>query len=162
MKKVKIERTFDAPIMEVWRAFTNKEILAKWWSPPGMSSSFLSVDLKIGGRFRFCFKGDPRTEMAGKEFWGLGEYCKIEKPTKLSYYDSFSDSSGNAVPPSYYGMPGKDEIEKLLIEFTFLEKGKKTHMTLIGDNSYDESMTQNMLKGWNGMFDKLSDFLKKR
>ena len=160
MKKVKIERTFDAPIMKVWEAFTNKDIINKWWSPPGMSSSFLLVNLKIGGLFRFCFKGNEGTEMAGKEFWGLGEYSKIEKPTKLSYYDSFSDASGKEVPPSYYGMSGKDEIEKLLIEFTFSEKGEKTHMTLIGDNSYDESMTQDMIKGWNGMFDKLLIVLK--
>lgn len=160
MEKVRIEKTFDAPIDKVWEAFSDKNILSKWWSPPGMHSSFLEVDLKIGGLFRFCFKGDEGTPIAGKEFWGMGEYSKIEKPNKISYYDSFSDEKGNPVPPSHYGMPGKDEIEKLLIEFTFKEEGDKTQMIMIGENSYDESMTKDMIKGWNGMFDNLVNVLK--
>jgi uncharacterized protein YndB with AHSA1/START domain len=35
-KKLIIDRTFNAPIDKVWAAFTNPEILAKWWSPAGM------------------------------------------------------------------------------------------------------------------------------
>ncbi len=159
MKKVTIKRTFNASSEKVWDAFTTQAILKKWWSPLGMTSSFLTVDLKVGGLFRFCFKGNNGTKIAGKEFWGRGEYSKIEKSTKLSYYDSFSDSDGNPVPPSYYGMTGKDQVEKLLIEFTFTEKNGKTYMECVGENSYDDSMTKEMIQGWNGMFDKLDKIL---
>ena len=159
MKKLTIKRTFNAPIEKVWDVFTNQDILRKWWSPQGMTSSFLTVDLRVGGLFRFCFKGNAGTEIAGKEFWGRGEYSKIEKPTKLSYYDSFSDAKGNPVPPSHYGMSGKNEIEKLLVEFTFTAEGNKSNVELVGDNSYEDTMTDEMTKGWNGMFDKLTAFL---
>jgi uncharacterized protein YndB with AHSA1/START domain len=159
MKKLTIKRIFNAPIEKIWNAFTDQNILKNWWSPQGMTSSFLTVELKVGGVFRFCFKGNDGTEMADKEFWGCGEYTKIEKPNKLSYYDSFSDAEGNPVPPSYYGISGKNEIEKLLIELTFIEKEGKTCMQFVGENSYDDSMTEDITKGWNEMFNKLDKLL---
>jgi len=153
MKKLVIEKIFDAEIEKVWKAFTTSEILGKWWSPEGMSSSYISVDLKEGGKFRFCFKGSD-----GKEFWGLGIYKKIEKPKNLSYLDTFSDSDGNPVPPSHFGMPG-DEIIESLVEIAFSKDGNKTHMKISMDNYYDDSMTKDMIKGWNSMFDKLTKIL---
>ena len=32
-------------------------------------------------------------------------------------------------------------------------------MTIAGDNYFDDSMTEDMTKGWNSMFDKLDPIL---
>ncbi|MFH2020193.1 MAG: SRPBCC domain-containing protein [archaeon] len=152
MKKLKIKRIIDAPIDKVWQAFTTQQMLSKWWSPIGMTSSHITVDLREGGNFKFCFEGREG------EFWGRGEYRELKKPTKLSYYDTFSDKEGNPVPPSFYGMPG-DNIEKLLVEIILRKQGEKTIMVFSGDNPYDKKMTADMTKGWNSMFDKLDSVL---
>jgi uncharacterized protein YndB with AHSA1/START domain len=152
MKKLTLEREFDAPIEKVWEAFTTPKILSKWWSPEGMTSSHISVDLREGGLFRYCMKWDKG------EVWGLGEYKSITKLALLSYYDTFSDAKGTPVPPSHYGMPG-DKIERLLVEIIFSVHGNKTHMKLSGENPHDEKMTADMSKGWNSMFDKLDKLL---
>jgi uncharacterized protein YndB with AHSA1/START domain len=55
-KKLIIDRTFNAPIDKVWAAFTNPEILAKWWSPAGMKNYHASTDVREGGEFRYCFE----------------------------------------------------------------------------------------------------------
>ena len=154
MKKLTIKRTFDAPIEDVWEAFTSPELLAKWWAPSGMSNSFVSTEVKVGGMFRYCMKMDE----GGQEFWGRGIYQKIDKPNFISYLDAFTDENGNAVAPSYYGMPGDDIIETIL-EITFVSDGDKTEMILVGDNPFDDDMTENMTKGWNDMFDKLTNNL---
>lgn len=153
MKKLTIKRTFNAPVEKVWDAFTEQELLSRWWSPESMTCSYVSVDLKKGGLFRFCFKG-----LDGREFWGRGVYQTISKPTHLSYLDTFSDAKGNPVPPSHFGLPG-DKIIESLIEIAFSENGNKTDMTITGDNYFDDSMTENMTKGWNSMFDKLNSIL---
>jgi len=153
MKKLTIKRIFDAPIGKVWDSFTIPELLRKWWSPEGMNSSHISLNLKKGGLFRFCFKASN-----GDEFWGRGVYQNISKPTHLSYLDTFSDELGNPVPPSHFGLPG-DKIIEALVEFSFLEHDNKTEMTITGDNYFDNSMTEDMTKGWNSMFDKLSSIL---
>jgi len=155
MRKLTIKRTINASIEKVWEAFTTPEKLSTWWSPEGMSSSYLSVDFREGGLFRFCFNGSD-----GNKFWGRGIYQKLTKPTFISYLDSFSDAQGNPVPPSHYGIPGNEIIESL-IEINLSEAGERTDMAISMDNGFDESMTENMTKGWNGMFDKLAKIFDK-
>ena len=151
MKKLVIKRTFNAPIGRIWAALTTPEILEKWWAPEGMSTSDISVVLKIGGLFRYCFVSSDN-----KRFWGRGEYQAINDPVYISYFDTFSDERGNSVPPSHYGMPG-DEIIEALVEFKLNSHDNVTDMELVGDNYYDDVMTEEMKKGWNGMFDKLEN-----
>jgi len=153
MKKLIIKRTFDAPIDKIWDSFTIPELLQKWWSPEGLNLSHVSVDLKKDGLFRYCFKG-----MDGGEFWGRGIYQNISKPVHLSYFDTFTNAMGTPVPPSHFGLPG-DKIIESLVDFAFLERDTKTEMTLLGDNYFDDSMTKDMTKGWNSMFDKLDSIL---
>lgn len=150
MKKLIIERSFNAPIEKVWDAFTNPEVLKLWFTPPAMSNSFISTELKEGGMFRYCFKMNE----GDAEFWGRGIYQKIDAPNYLSYLDSFTDADGNDVSPSYFGMPG-DEIVETLVEFFFTSDGNTTTLKLVGENPFDEKMTEDMTSGWNGMFDNL-------
>lgn len=154
MKNLEMERKFNAPMEKIWDAFTNPEILKQWWAPPTMSNSFISVDLKEGGLFRYCFKMDE----GGMEFWGRGIYQKIDKPNYLSYKDSFTDAEGNDVPASHYGIPG-DEIIETLVEFFFTYDGEITTMKMVGENPFDDKMTEQMTEGWNGMFDNLVESL---
>jgi len=155
MKKLTIERKFNAPIEKIWEAFSKPEILKEWWSPEGMHCSFVTVDFKPSGLFHFCFKGND-----GNEFWGRGIYQTIQQPSLITYLDSFADKDGNAVPASKYGMQG-DEIQETLVEFSFTQKGKTAILSMVGDNPFDDNMTAEMTKGWNGMFDKLAKVVDK-
>jgi hypothetical protein len=73
-KKLIIDRTFNAPIDKVWAAFTNPEILAKWWSPAGMKNYHASTDVREGGEFRYCFESSE-----GVRYWGknAGSACPL-------------------------------------------------------------------------------------
>ena len=153
MEKLKIERTFNAPTTKVWESFTTPGILKQWWSPKTMNCSHISIDLRINGIFFYCF-----VDSDAKEYWGRGIFQKIDAPAYLSYIDTFADENGNAVPPSYFGIPG-DEIIESLVEISLVEVGDKTKMNIMIDNFYVESMTEDMLKGWNEMFDKLVEIL---
>lgn len=156
MKKLTLTRTFQAPIEEVWRAWTDTELLKKWWAPGGMHCSHMTADVQEGGRFFYCFKMDEDDT----EYWGRGTYQTITEPTFLSYLDSFTDEKGTDVPPSHYGMAG-DEVVESLVEITFKEDKNGTHVTLAADNPFGAQMTKEMTKGWNDMFDKLAEVMKK-
>jgi len=150
-KKLIIERSFNAPVSKVWAAFTTSEILAKWWSPAGMTNYHASTDVREGGEFRYCFANSE-----GEKFRGKGVYQKIVEPSYLSYLDYFTDPDGNPVAPSHYGIPG-DNPAPTFVEFEFTARGNQTEMRITGENPYDESMTESMTQGWNSMFDKLAD-----
>lgn len=155
MEILTIEKEFAVPIEKVWNAFVDKDVLSQWWMPEGMSNIFMSVDVKEGGMFRYCFKMND----GDAEFWGRGMYKKIEKPNYLSYLDSFTDADGNDVPPAYFGMIG-NEIVETLVEFFFTTDGEKTMLKMVAENPFDEKMTADMTDGWNGMLNHLSSVLK--
>jgi hypothetical protein len=46
------------------------------------------------------------------------------------------------------------------VEFSLTENGGVTLMKMVGENPYDDSMLEDMTKGWSGMFDKLEILLK--
>ena len=157
MNTVIIKRSYQAPIEKVWDAFIKPEVLKIWFTPPGMSSAFISTDVREGGLFRYCFKmngGDA-------EFWGRGVYQNIDAPNYLSYLDSFTDAEGNDVPPSHFGIQG-DAIVETLVEFFFTSNGDTTTVKLVGENPFDEKMTADMTDGWNGMFDNLDKVFPNR
>ena len=148
-----MKRTFQSTVETVWSAFTDADILRRWWSPEGMECSHASVDLNRDGLFHYCFKAEN-----GSEYWGRGVYQAISAPVYLAYIDTFSDAAGNAVAPSHYGIPG-DDILPSLVEFEFTAGEGVTMMEAIMDNHYDEKLTEQFTQGWNSMFDKLASLL---
>ena len=80
MKKLTLVRSFPSPIEKVWDALTDTDKLKQRWAPTGLETSYISVDLRQGGLFGYCFKSPE-----GQEFWGRGIYQVIEEPKFLSW-----------------------------------------------------------------------------
>lgn len=54
-------RTFEAPRSIVFRAFTDADVLARWWGPAGFTSTFHEFDLRPGGVWRFTMHAPDGT-----------------------------------------------------------------------------------------------------
>jgi uncharacterized protein YndB with AHSA1/START domain len=50
-------REFDVPRERVYEAWTNPELLARWWGPNGFTNTFQEFDLRPGGHWRFVMHG---------------------------------------------------------------------------------------------------------
>lgn len=46
--ELSIERTFDAPVWAVWKAWTDH--LAEWWAPKPWTAKVIEQDLRAGGK----------------------------------------------------------------------------------------------------------------
>lgn len=55
-------RVFDAPRADVWNAWTDPEILARWWGPKGFTNTFHELDLRPQGHWRFVMHGPDGTD----------------------------------------------------------------------------------------------------
>ena len=53
-RRITIERTYQAPIEEVWELWTTKEGIESWWGPDGFSVKVHSIDLRPGGELRYA------------------------------------------------------------------------------------------------------------
>ena len=52
-REIITERTFDAPRERVWKAFTDPELIPRWWGLRSMSTVVAELELRPGGRWRF-------------------------------------------------------------------------------------------------------------
>lgn len=147
--KLVIERTFDAPLAMVWKAWSDPAMLAQWWSPKGWTAPVIKLDFRVGGKYHFCMR-----PAEGQDCWSTGIYKEIIPMSRIVCTDSFADEKGNVVPASHYGM--QEEIpEVLLITIEFREENGKTIMTLTHLGMPAGEMGEMATSGWNEFFDKL-------
>jgi len=151
-KQLLITRTFDASREHVWKAWTDSEILMKWWGPKNFSCPFSDINFKVGSKYLNCMLSPD-----GKYFWSTGTYKEIVPLERIVCTDSFSDEKGNIVSATHYGMEEMPLELEVTITFEEFEGGTKMSLSHIGiPMGKMEEMTK---IGWNESFDKLDKTL---
>jgi len=51
-----ITRVFDAPRENLWKAWTDPDLLKRWWGPKGFTSPCCEIDFRAGGKFLSCMR----------------------------------------------------------------------------------------------------------
>jgi uncharacterized protein YndB with AHSA1/START domain len=74
------ERTFDAPRERVWEAFTDPEIVPRWWGKRGTTTIIEEMDVRPGGRWRYVSRDAGRDDVV---FYG--EYLEVKPPERFSW-----------------------------------------------------------------------------
>ena len=89
---LRLERTFDAPADAVFDAWTNPEVLRRWWKvDPEGTTPIADVDLREGGSYRLAMQ-NPGSE-------GLhtvrGRYLQVSRPELLEYTWAWEQQDGS-------------------------------------------------------------------
>jgi uncharacterized protein YndB with AHSA1/START domain len=109
-REIAMTRVFDAPRNLVFDAWTKPELLKRWLGVRGgWSFVVCEVDLKVGGAYRYVWRGPN-----GKEMGMGGVYREVVRPERLVATEKFDES--------WY--PG-DALDTMV----FVEKGGKTTVT---------------------------------
>jgi uncharacterized protein YndB with AHSA1/START domain len=63
--EIRITRSFDAPRMLVWDAYTRPELVKRWLGAmPGWSWAVCEMDVRVGGTYRWVWRGPEGMELA--------------------------------------------------------------------------------------------------
>jgi PhnB protein len=89
-KTITVERSFNAPLAQVWSAWTDPEILCQWWAPKPYTCVIKSLDFREGGRWLYCMEGPE-----GDRHWALFDYAIVRPMSFYSGTDAFCDESGS-------------------------------------------------------------------
>lgn len=110
-KKIVALRQFEAPVDLVWRAWTESELLEKWWAPKPFKAVTQSMQFSIGGKWRYYMEGPD-----GTRHYCLVGYDNIIPGKFFSGIDGFCDEQGTLIK----------EMPSMFWECTFTPHGKAT------------------------------------
>lgn len=87
-REIAMTRVFDAPRDLVFDAWTKPELLTRWLGiHGGWTFAVCEVDLCVGGKYRFVWRGPDGNEM------GMGgTYKEIVRPERLVSTEKFDES----------------------------------------------------------------------
>ena len=121
--RILITREFDAPRHLVYRVWTTRELVSRWWSGHRGTTTEVELDLRPGGRWRYVLKTDD-----GAEVGFHGEYREVVPDERLVYTEVFE-------------MPGVDldSVDGPLntVTFTALD-GDRTRLELLTETGSKE------------------------
>lgn len=136
--EIVVTREFEAPIALVFDVMTKPEHVTRWFFERELKEC--SIDLRVGGSYRFVFVADDGTKMVFR-----GTYLEVEPPTRTVetwLYDGWPDA--DAVES--VSLHEADGVTTTTIRLAFSDKAGRDHMT-----EYD---------GFLGSLDRTEDLLR--
>jgi len=129
---IEIFRRLPAAIGEVFRWWTDPDLLGQWMTPIGTVEA--DVDLRVGGRLRIVMKGD------GRVIEHTGEYLEIDPPRRLvfTWVSPYTGSVPSVITVELE--PAGDDVTDLrLVHSQLPDAAARSHR-----------------EGWGAMLDRLS------
>jgi uncharacterized protein YndB with AHSA1/START domain len=137
----RLQRTFRASPEEVFDAWTNPEVLRRWWAAqPTWTSPGCDVDLRVGGRYVLRMSD----EETGAQHVVGGEYREIVRPQRLVY------------TWCWQGDGGSDPGHVSLVEIEFRREGDATTVVLEHSGLPSVESRERHGAGWRATFDNLA------
>lgn len=91
-KSITVERSFNAPLATVWSAWTEADILCKWWAPKPWECIIQSLDFRAGGRWRYYMQGPE-----GDKHYCSFDYTAVKPKSSYTGIDGFCDEHGTPI-----------------------------------------------------------------
>ena len=147
---LRLEREFDAPLADVWRAWTDAEILEQWWAPLPFKAVSKTMNFTEGGKWHYYMLSPE-----GEKHWCIVNYEKIDLLKKFEALDAFADEAGNINT----GLPGGQWLN----EFAATATGSKVNCTLTYKTKEDvqRMVEMGMIEGITMTCNQLDELLKK-
>lgn len=151
-----LERVFEAPRKLVWKAWTDPELVPRWYGP-NVESIVHRLDVQPGGLWLHEMRWN------GNSNYQRCEYTEVSTPQRLVLLQSSSDEQWNTIANPM--MPDWPTV--LLTTVTFEERAGRTQMRLTwvpheaseAEIACFAAAIEGMGKGWNAGMDLLEQLL---
>jgi len=154
-KELTMARTFDAPRAMVWKAWTDPEMVTRWWGPRGVTTPTCEVDARRGGKINIVMlAGKELGPAAGQEWPMTGTFEEVTPQDRLVF-----------TATALQDRRGSRALLETRTTVTFDDLQGKTRLTLhilitrSSDTPEAKFAIQGMEAGWSQSFDKLGETL---
>jgi uncharacterized protein YndB with AHSA1/START domain len=140
---LEVRRTFNAPLADLYRAWTDPAELKQWFAAgPTQTPDLAEVDLQVGGKYRMGMRNAD-----GELHVATDSFREIKPEEKLVYSWSWEAS------------PEEAPETLVTIEFHKVEGG--TEVSLRHEQFPDEEARDSHRDGWEGIFDQLGVYFSR-
>jgi len=140
------ERTFAAPRELVWRAFTDPELVPRWWGKHGTVTEVVEMDVRPGGRWRYISHAPDREDVVY-----FGEYLSVDAPRAFEWTFMFETPGGDVGGPESHTF---EEVEGGTLVRSFGHMGSPEMI----EAALETGMVEGALEIWDrldGMLEEL-------
>ena len=155
-RKITLERTFAAPLEDVWELWTSKEGIESWWGPEGFTVEVLALDLRPGGAFRYAMKATAPAQVEFMRNAGMPLTNEVRArftevvPRRRLAFTQLADF-----------VPGVEPYEMTTaVELSPFAQGVRMLVTL--DAMHDEIWTQRAVAGMESQLGRLAKLIEGR
>jgi uncharacterized protein YndB with AHSA1/START domain len=152
-RKITIERTFRAPLEDVWDLWTTKEGIESWWGPEGFVTKVRRLEVLPGGKFEYAMTATGPAQVEAMKAADLpmtsvarGTYTDVSPRHHLGY-KTVADF-----------IPGVAPYE-VTTAVEFHEGAKGVRMVVTQDAMHDAQWTEMARMGLDQQFQKLAKVL---
>jgi uncharacterized protein YndB with AHSA1/START domain len=139
---VRVSRTFEASRQRVYKAWTDPELLIRWFVDDDGEMQVRELDLRVGGRWRF------EGTMKGERWTLQGVFEEVRPPERLVYTWTWTTDR----------VMGEAGQTKVIVEFR--ERGRATEVTVTQSGFPDARSRQEHDAGWIGCLDRLGGLVE--
>ena len=138
---LELSHRFAAPREQVFEAWTNPEVLKRWWAAaPTWDTPRAEVDAREGGSYVLSMRTDT-----GDVHTVRGEYTEVRPPERLAYTWSWEEGPEPAMAGS----------ESTLVVVEFLEDGDGTLVKLTHSGFSSDQILEMHAQGWEAVLANL-------
>lgn len=140
-----VESYFAASPARVFEAWTDPDIVMQWFGQAPNSLHSATIDLRLGGEWRFLKSSDDEKSVGFE-----GQYLEIEPGEKLvfswAHVIAYANGDREATPYSR-------------VEVVFTAQGSGTYLRLVHSAVRAEEARRGIGGGWEASFGHLTDVL---
>jgi uncharacterized protein YndB with AHSA1/START domain len=137
---LRLERLLDAPPERIFAAWTDPDLLRRWWAAqPDWTTPEATTDVRVGGRYRLSMQ-----DAAGTVHTVVGEYLEVDPPRRLVYTWQWEPHGDPAVG---------DDVT--VVQIDFVAEGSATRVMLEQRGFEGEAERDKHDHGWRGCLDNL-------
>jgi uncharacterized protein YndB with AHSA1/START domain len=141
-RELVVTRTIDGPAHIVFDAWTDPELMRRWWVPKSVPITLLSIemDVRVGGSYRLVFQVDPTTTMAF-----FGRYLEVSPPSRLVWTNEEGDGDAVVTTVTFDEDQGRT---RLVVHDLYPSRA-----------ALDDAIASESIPGWAEMLDQLDELL---
>jgi uncharacterized protein YndB with AHSA1/START domain len=153
---VRIERSYDGPVDDLWDLWTTKDGFESWWGPEGFRVEVSAIEPRVGGQLDYDMIAARAEEIAF-----LKQACQAVRHGVQATFFEFDPKRRLRLRSRIDFIPGIQPYDNdILVDF--IPEGTRVRMVVEIEPHRDEHWTRMATRGFESQLTKLPTALEAR